>query len=99
MNEFHAMAMWKDGAWRAMVRYSHKADYWPVMSGDRPAAYPTKQDAEIASLRAQERHMNSTITGFGDKVSAAAATEREKVFSAFTKQKGREKRIPVEVRR
>ena len=25
MNHFHAKAEWSDGAWRALVRYSHKA--------------------------------------------------------------------------
>ncbi|MFU0503633.1 hypothetical protein [Pseudaminobacter sp. NGMCC 1.201702] len=78
-NHIHAKAKWLDGTWRALVRYSHKADYWPVMDGDRPAAYPTKDAAEIAALRAQEKHINGTITGFGDKVEAAR-TETDKLF-------------------
>lgn len=79
MNHIHAKAEWRDGAWRAMVRYSHKADYWPVMDGDRPAAYPTRQAAEIAALRAQEKHLNGTIVGFGEKVEAARI-EANKLF-------------------
>lgn len=76
-NCIHAKAEWIEGAWRAMVRYAHKTEYWPVMDGDRPAAYPTKDAAEIAALRAQERRINGTITGFGEKVEAAkAAAER-----------------------
>jgi hypothetical protein len=79
MNHFHAKAEWINGAWRAMVRYSHKADYWPVMDGEKPARYPTKAEAEIAALRAQERHMNGTIRGFGEKAEAARI-EANKIF-------------------
>ncbi len=91
MNRFHAKAEWIDGAWRAMVRYSHKATYWPVMAGERPAGYPTRDAALIAALREQERHMNGTVTGFGPKAEAKSAAER--LF-----RPGR-KPIPVEVRR
>lgn len=31
----------------------------------------TRQAAELAALRAQEKHMNGTITGFGERVEAA----------------------------
>ena len=79
MNHFHAKAEWIDGAWRALVRYSHKACYWPVMKGDRPAAYPTREAAEIAALRAQEKHVNGTIRGFGEKADAAR-TKAERLF-------------------
>ena len=79
MNHFHAKAEWIEGAWRALVRYSHKADYWPVMDGERPAGYPTKADAEIAALRAQERHMNGAIRSFGEKVEATHI-EANKLF-------------------
>jgi hypothetical protein len=79
MNHFHAKAEWIDGAWRALVRYSHKADYWPVMNGDRPAGYPSRAEAEIAALRAQEKHMNGTIRGFGEKADAARANA-ERLF-------------------
>lgn len=78
-NHFHAKAEWIDGAWRGLVRFSHKADYHLVMDGNRPAGYPTKEAAEIAALRAQERHMNGTITGFGEKVEAARI-EANKLF-------------------
>lgn len=78
-NHFHAKAEWINGAWRAMVRYAHKADYWPVMDGDKPAGYPTRADAEIAALRAQEKHMNGTIVSFGEKV-AAAKVNAERLF-------------------
>src|SRR5690349_16112608 len=77
-NCFHAKAEWIEGAWRAMVRYSHRSDYWPVMDGDKPAGFPTKGEAELAALRAQEKHINGTITGFGDK--ATARSEAEKLF-------------------
>lgn len=79
MNHFHAMAEWRDGAWRARVRFSHKAGYHDVMDGDVPAAFPTSEAAEIAALRAQEKHMNSTIRGFGERVGAAKANA-EKLF-------------------
>lgn len=70
-NHIHAKAEWIDGAWRALVRYSHRSEYWPVMDGDRPAGFPTRAEAEIAALRAQEKHINGTIRGFGEKVEAA----------------------------
>lgn len=76
MNHFHAKAEWIEGAWRAMVRYSHRSEYWPVMDGERPAGYPTRQAAELAALRAQEKHMNGTIRGFGDKADARSEAER-----------------------
>jgi len=90
MNKFHAKAEYIDGAWRAMVRYIHKAGYWPVMDGDRPAAFPTEAAAEIAALRAQEKHVNGTITGFSD-ISASARNEAEKLFRPGKSP------IPVEV--
>lgn len=63
-NHIHAKAEYIEGAWRAMVRYAHRADYWPIMDGHRPAGFPSKEAAEIAALRAQEKHLNGTITGF-----------------------------------
>jgi len=79
MNHLHAKAEWIDGAWRALVRYSHKADYWPVMSGARPAGFASRDKALIAAYQAQEKHLNGTIRGFGDKVCAARA-EAERLF-------------------
>lgn len=79
MNHFHAKAEWINGAWRALVRYSHKTDYWPVMSGEQPAGYPSKEKALIAAYQAQEKHVNGTIRSFGDKASAAKASA-ERLF-------------------
>lgn len=79
MNHFHAKAEWIEGAWRALVRYSHKSDYHLVMDGRQPAGFPSKAAAELAALRDQERHMNGTITGFGDRVEFAKS-EADKLF-------------------
>ena len=79
MNHFHAKAEWINGTWRALVRYSHKADYWPVMKGDQPAGFPSREKALIAAYQAQEKHVNGTLRGFGDKATAAR-TEAERLF-------------------
>jgi len=79
MNHFHAKAEFIDGAWRALVRYCHKADYLQLMSGARPAAFASREKALIAAYQAQERHLNGTIRGFGDKASTARA-DAEKLF-------------------
>lgn len=77
MNHFHAKAMFIDGCWRGFVRRVHRSGYEPVMDGAKAAAFGTKEQAEIAALRELERHMNSTITGYGERVhSARAAAER-----------------------
>jgi hypothetical protein len=79
-NHFHAKAEWIEGAWRGLVRYSHKANYQLVMNGSRPASFPTRETAEIAALRAQEKHINGTITGFAEPLNIARI-EAEKLFT------------------
>lgn len=90
MNTFAAKAEWKNGAWRALVRYVHRGEFFPVMDGDKPAGYPTEARAELEAHRALTRHMNTTIRGSGERCGAARAAA-EKLFV-----KGRA--IPVEVR-
>lgn len=74
-NHFHAKAVFEHGVWRAMVRYVHKASYWPVMDGDRPASFETREAAEIAALREQERHINGTLRRDGERLQARNAAE------------------------
>ncbi len=85
MNQFHAKAVFERGAWRARVRYVHKADYIEL-----PEPYGTKAEAEIAALRHQEHHINSTLTGF--RADFDLQSEIEKVF-------GKGRQIEVETKR
>jgi len=65
-------AEWIDGAPGA--RWSAQATR-PVMSGAQPAA--SREKALIAAAR--EKHLNGTISGFGDKLLAARG-DAEKLF-------------------
>lgn len=76
MNSFAAKAEWQNGAWRALVRYVSKAEFFPVMDGDRPAAFPTAQAAELEAHRELTRHINTTIRSSGERSPAWKAADR-----------------------
>lgn len=77
-NHFDAKAEWVDGAWRAMVRYVHKAEHWPVMKDGKPLGFASRAEAELAAHRALTEHINGTIRGDGKM----ARVDAERLFTA-----------------
>jgi hypothetical protein len=90
MNCFDAATRRHGDKWQGLAQYVHKGDFWPLMDGDKPKLFETQQDALIAAQQAVIRHMNSTITGCGERATLA----RSKAEALFIK--GR--KIEVEVR-
>ncbi len=59
------------GGHHAMARFVHKAEAVVLCKGGKPLIFKTAKDARIAALEAVLAHMVSTITGSGERVSAA----------------------------
>lgn len=79
MNHIAAYPVPVPGGYRAMVRLSHKAQPWPLMTGDRPTVYPTFDAAKIAALEHALKHINGTMVRAGDRCQAAKSAA-DKLF-------------------
>ena len=90
MNHCAAVTRRCGDKWHGLARYVHRGEFWPVMDGDEPKRFNTREAALIAAQDAVIRHMNTTITGSGERLTLARCNA-EALFV-----KGR--KIEVEVR-
>jgi hypothetical protein len=78
-----------------MVRLSHKAKPWPLMTGDAPTIYPTSDAALIAAQGHVIKHINGTMRRDGETIQIINADAHFKL-KPFVKAKGSQKRTVVE---
>ena len=71
MNVLEAYATPCVGGYHGMVRYSHKAQAWPVMRGEQPIVFKVESAAIIAAQDQLIRHINDTLRRQGDKMEAS----------------------------
>jgi hypothetical protein len=90
MNCFDAATRRHGDKWHGLARYVHRGEFWPVMDGDEPKRFNTREAALIAAQDAVIRHVNTTIVGCGERLTLARCNA-EALFV-----KGR--KIAVEVR-
>ena len=57
--------------WHAMVRYSDAGDFYPVMDGDSPKAFTSRNAAYIAGLEAIKANANGHLRRHGKPMSLA----------------------------
>ncbi len=84
------------GGYRAMVRLSHKAKPWPLMTGDVPTIYPTSDAALIAAQGHVIKHINGTMRRDGETIKAVSDADAHFNLKPFVKAKGSNKRTIVE---
>lgn len=79
-----------------MIRLAHKAAAEPILGkGGKPVVYPTELAAQRAATDGLTAYINGRLTRDGETLSTGVMAAAE---ALFCKQKGREKRIPVERR-
>lgn len=83
------------GGFRAMVRLSHKAQPWPLMSGEVPTIYPTFDAAKIAAMEHVIKHINGTLRRDGETIAICKADSAFPGLDPFVRNKAG-KRVPVE---
>jgi len=99
MNEFRAFAAPVCAGWHAMIRLPADAAARPIMAdGGRPKVFPTELEAHKEATRHLERYVNGNMRRDGATL-GEMDPDVERVFANFAKQRGRDRRIPVEVRR
>ncbi|TQX91293.1 hypothetical protein EQW76_00710 [Rhizobium sp. rho-13.1] len=95
MNVLEAYATPCVGGYHGMVRYSHKAQAWPVMRGEQPIVFKVESAAIIAAQDQLIRHINGTLRSSGFKMDAAKASAEK----LFTRQRGSSKTTAIEIKR
>lgn len=84
MNHFAATTMRIGAGWLAMCRYVHKGDFWPIMDGEHPKVFPTRDKALIAAQSAVIANMNGTMRSQGERATALRRTA-EAIFKSGRK--------------
>jgi hypothetical protein len=79
MNAYGAFAHYDGIAWQGMFRPAKSANYYPVMSRNKPARYPSKDAAYIAALEAALKSVNGHYRRFGD-IAGSHKAAAETVF-------------------
>lgn len=91
MNEFRAFAAPVCAGWHAMIRL-------PADAAARPKVFPTRVEALQESVDHLTAYLNGNMRRDGATL-GEMDPDAERVFANFAKQRGRDRRIPVEVRR
>lgn len=87
------------GGYWAMLRLARDAKPCPVLGdGGAPVIYPTECEAWKAVAQHLAGYLNGNMRRDGATLGEMDA-DIDRVFANFAKQRGRDRRIPVEVRR
>lgn len=79
MNCFEAYTVEVPGGYHGMVRFSHKAQAWPILNHGEPIVFTMKSAALIAAQEQLIKHINGTMTRQGDKIDMAKSAAN-KIF-------------------